>query len=113
MRPETARHPRVATVPRLALSPAESATAVGVSRDFFDEHILPELRVIRRGRRRLIPVRELERWLADNAAQTLEHAGTKRRSRGWINAEFRASVGGRQTGGHRTNGPAPAPGNES
>ena len=49
--------------PRLALTPAEAATAIGVSRDFYDQHIAPELRIVRRGRRRLIPVRELERWL--------------------------------------------------
>jgi excisionase family DNA binding protein len=49
--------------PRLALSPDEAAGALGVSRDFLDEHVMPELRVVRRGRRRLIPVRELERWL--------------------------------------------------
>ena len=49
--------------PRLAYSRAESATALGVSVDFFDEHIAPEVRVVRRGRRRIYPVRELERWL--------------------------------------------------
>jgi hypothetical protein len=38
-----------------------------VSRDYFDEHILGELRVVRRGRRILIPLVELERWL-DRAA---------------------------------------------
>src|SRR5437868_881534 len=50
-------------LPRLALSPEEAARTLGVSRDFFDEHLLPELRIVRRGRRRLIPLRELERWL--------------------------------------------------
>ena len=54
--------------PRLALSPVESASALGVSRDYFDEHILPELRIIRRGRRILIPLTELERWLDRSAA---------------------------------------------
>jgi excisionase family DNA binding protein len=58
--------------PRLALTPAEAATALGVSRDFFDDHILPELRVIRRGRLVLIPISELERWLEREAAVTLE-----------------------------------------
>jgi excisionase family DNA binding protein len=52
---------------RLALSPDEAAAALGVSRDYFDEHILGELRVVRRGRRILIPLVELERWL-DRAA---------------------------------------------
>ncbi len=56
---------------RLALTPAEAAAALGVSRDFFDQHVLPELRVVRRGRRRLIPVRELERWLDQHATSAL------------------------------------------
>jgi len=56
---------------RLALSPDEAAAAVGVSRDFFDLHVAPELRIVRRGRRRLVPVRELERWLEESAALTL------------------------------------------
>lgn len=59
-------------IPRLALSPDEAAEALGVSRDFFDEHIAHELRIIRRGRRKLIPIRELERWLSEQAAFTLE-----------------------------------------
>ena len=56
---------------RLALTPAEAAAALGVSRDFYDQHIAPELRIVRRGRRRLIPVRELERWLDREAAGPL------------------------------------------
>jgi hypothetical protein len=35
---------------RLALTPAEAARALGCSRDFFDKHIGPELRWVRRGR---------------------------------------------------------------
>lgn len=54
-------------VERLALSPAEAAESLGVSRDFFDEHIRDELRLVRRGRLRLIPLAELERWLAAEA----------------------------------------------
>jgi excisionase family DNA binding protein len=49
-------------VPRIALTPAEAAAAVGVSRAFFYEHVLPDLRVIRKGRCRLIPVAELQAW---------------------------------------------------
>jgi excisionase family DNA binding protein len=56
---------------RLALAPDEAAEALSVSRDFFDEHILPELRIIRRGRRRLIPIRELESWLHESATRPL------------------------------------------
>jgi hypothetical protein len=54
---------------RLALTRAEAATSLGVSIDFFDEHIAPELRVVRHGRLRLYPIRQLERWLDDNAAR--------------------------------------------
>lgn len=57
---------------RLALSPDEAATALGVSRDFLDEHVMPELRIVRRGRRRLVPVRELERWLDEEACRVLD-----------------------------------------
>lgn len=56
---------------RLALTPTEAADALGVSRDFLDHHILPELRIVRRGRKRLIPIRELERWLDQHATTTL------------------------------------------
>jgi excisionase family DNA binding protein len=59
-------------VPRFALSKAEAAESLGVSVDFFEEHVMAELRIVRRGRRRLIPVRELEAWLDRSAARTLE-----------------------------------------
>jgi excisionase family DNA binding protein len=54
---------------RLALSPDEAAALLGVSRDYFDEHVLPELRTVRRGRRILIARTELERWLDQSAAR--------------------------------------------
>jgi excisionase family DNA binding protein len=71
--PEAKAPPKPA-IARLALSPDEAARALGVSRDFFDEHLAPELRIIRRGRRKLIPVRELERWLSEQASYALEGA---------------------------------------
>jgi excisionase family DNA binding protein len=55
-------------ITRLAFSKSEAAQALGVSVDFLEEHVMHELRIVRRGRRRLIPVRELERWLDANAA---------------------------------------------
>ena len=61
--------------PRLALSPSEAVKAIGVSRDFFDEHVRPELRVVRRGRRVLVPARELERWLDREASRALDDIG--------------------------------------
>jgi excisionase family DNA binding protein len=54
-------------VKRLALNADEAAEALGVSRDFFDKHLIHELRCVRRGRRLLFPVTELERWLLDQA----------------------------------------------
>jgi excisionase family DNA binding protein len=69
-----------ASAPRIALSPDEAAAALGVSRDFFDEHVLPELRVVRRGRKVLVPIVELERWLAENAARTLNAGSPNGRS---------------------------------
>jgi excisionase family DNA binding protein len=54
-------------VPRIAVSKQEAADALGVSIDFFDEHIVADLRTVRVGRRRLIPVAELERWLDKHA----------------------------------------------
>lgn len=54
-------------LPRLCVKPDEAAQMLGVSRDYFDEHVKPELRIVRRGRRILIAVTELERWL-DRAA---------------------------------------------
>ena len=48
---------------RLALSVDEAARAIGVSRDHFDRHVLPRIRVAHVGRRKLVPVVELERFL--------------------------------------------------
>ena len=61
-----------AAIPRLALSVEEACAALGVSWDFWREHVADEVRLVRRGRRKLVPVRELERWLADNAERVLE-----------------------------------------
>jgi excisionase family DNA binding protein len=60
-----------AQVPRVALTPAEAAEALGCSAEFFREHIDLELRWIRRGRKRFVPVVELERWAEANAEATL------------------------------------------
>ncbi len=58
---------RRAAAPRLALSKPEAAAALGMSINSFERHAQPELRVIRRGKLRLFPIRELERWLEENA----------------------------------------------
>jgi hypothetical protein len=59
------------SVPRLALSVEEACEALGVSWDFWQAHVVPELRIVRRGRRKLIAVAELERWLADAGERVL------------------------------------------
>jgi hypothetical protein len=56
---------------RLALSPDEASAALGCSRDFLDEHVAHELRWVRRGRRKFVAVRELERWLDEVAERTI------------------------------------------
>jgi excisionase family DNA binding protein len=57
--------------PALALTVEQAAAALSVSYDTFHEQIEPGLRIVRLGRRKLIPVAELERWLAENAERTL------------------------------------------
>lgn len=57
------------SIPRIALTPPEAAAAIGVGPDFFDANVAPELRLVRRGRKRLVPVVELERWTAENAGR--------------------------------------------
>lgn len=54
-------------VPRVALSRQEAAIALGMSLDSFERHVQPELRLIRRGKLRLVPLAELERWAIENA----------------------------------------------
>jgi hypothetical protein len=56
------------SIPRVALTPLEAAAAIGVGPDFFEANVAPELRLIRRGRKRLVPVTELERWVTESAA---------------------------------------------
>jgi hypothetical protein len=74
------------SIPRIALTPAEAAAAIGVGPDFFDANVAPELRLIRRGRKRLVPVVELERWVTESAGAPVaedigRHPPTLARSR--------------------------------
>jgi hypothetical protein len=61
-----------ATAPRLALTKREAAEALGMSVDSFERHVQPELRVVRRGKLRLFALSEIERWLRENGARTIE-----------------------------------------
>jgi hypothetical protein len=49
----------------------EAAESLGVSWDFFRSHVATELRWARRGRVKLVSVRELERWLEKNSERVL------------------------------------------
>ena len=60
------------SLPRIALTREEAAAALGMgSVDSFERYVQPHVRMIRRGRLRLVPVRELERWAAEAAERTL------------------------------------------
>jgi excisionase family DNA binding protein len=61
-----------AAIPRVALTPAEAAAALGVGPDFFDEYVRSEVRIVRRGSKKLIPLAELERWAEENAERVLD-----------------------------------------
>jgi hypothetical protein len=56
-------------LPALAVGPDEAAEMLSVSRDHLDRHIAHELAWVRRGRRKVVSVRELERWLERSAAR--------------------------------------------
>jgi hypothetical protein len=52
----------VADVPRIAVTYAEAAAAMGLSESTFKRHVLPQLRVIRNGSTCVVPVVELQRY---------------------------------------------------
>jgi excisionase family DNA binding protein len=68
------------TCDRLALTRPEAAAALGISLDSFERHVQGQVRLVRRGRLRLVPVVELERWLEREAALTLDERNGDRAS---------------------------------
>jgi hypothetical protein len=60
-----------APVPRVALMREEAAASLGISLDSFERHVQPDIRMIRCGRLRLVPVAELARWAYEQAEKTL------------------------------------------
>jgi hypothetical protein len=62
--------------PRLVEGGSRGGT-LGVSVDFFEDHVMHEIRVVRLGRRRLVPVKELVRSRGENAGRPL---GTNERA---------------------------------
>lgn len=61
-----------APVPRVTLTGPEAAASLGCGPDYFAEHVAPELRVIRRGRKKLYPLEELQKWALENAEHVLD-----------------------------------------
>lgn len=57
---------------RLALTKREAAEALGCSIDSLERHVMHELRIVRRGSLRLIPIREIEAFLERNAERVLD-----------------------------------------
>jgi hypothetical protein len=57
--------PRIAPYPppRSALAVGEACEALGIGWDAWREHVEPEVKIVRIGRKKIIAVAELERWL--------------------------------------------------
>jgi hypothetical protein len=68
MSTDAMREGALAAIPRVALTREEAAAALGMSLNSFERYVQPDLRLIRLGRLRLVPVEELRRW-ADTAAE--------------------------------------------
>lgn len=65
-------HPPARRVPRLALTRTEAAASLGMGPTSFDQYVRPYVKAFRRGKLRLYPVAELERWLDGNAELVLD-----------------------------------------
>jgi hypothetical protein len=65
----------VTTLPDLSgrrtLSKQEAADSLGVSMDYFENRVMPDLRTITRGGRVLIPTAVLDEWVKASAARAL------------------------------------------
>jgi hypothetical protein len=61
----------ISPVPRLALDVTEACAALGVSWDFWKEHVADEVRIVRRGRRKLVAITELQRWLDEHSERVI------------------------------------------
>ena len=68
MAPVVKKRERRSRETRLALSIEDAARVLSVSRDSFERHVMHEIRVVRVGRRLLVPMRELEAWIDRSSA---------------------------------------------
>jgi hypothetical protein len=62
-------------IPRLALNVGEACEALGVSHETWVRHIASDVKVVRLGRRKLIAVAELQRWLDEHGERILDRFG--------------------------------------
>jgi hypothetical protein len=72
--PPSPSSPKSVEVPAVALtvSRQQAAALLNISVDTFERRVLPGIRVVQIGARQVIPVRELERWVAENSARALK-----------------------------------------
>jgi hypothetical protein len=61
----------VVTTTPIAVTREVAARMLGMSVDSFEKFVQPEVKLIRKGKLRLVPVDELRRWAAANAERTL------------------------------------------
>jgi hypothetical protein len=61
----------LAAIPRITLTRQQAAASLGMSLNSFERYVQPEVRLIRLGRIRLVPVDELRRWANDAAERTV------------------------------------------
>lgn len=61
----------IAPPDQLALSYEQAAAMLDYSADHFERYVVPDLRVIVKGRRKTVPRTELVRWIELNAARAL------------------------------------------
>lgn len=68
------RTKRATTVARspLLVSRQDAAKMLAMGLSTFERYVQPELRLIRVGRSRLVPINELERWVERNAYRLLD-----------------------------------------
>lgn len=62
----------------IAVSRADAAKALGMSLDSFERNVQADVRMIRRGRLRLVPVSELQAWADANAEKLLGDNNNRR-----------------------------------
>jgi hypothetical protein len=71
---EKTRASEAKPAPKLLVTKPEAADRLSMSVDSFERYVMPDLRLVRRGRLVLVPVAELEGWVYQNAAPTLPSA---------------------------------------